>query len=79
VDENQESDLGSLAKINQSQAEDLALQYTTGGSVVSASLDNENGYLVWKVVVSYDGQHYEILVDAGDGSILWASNQSAEE
>ena len=73
VSEDQETGLESLAQISQSEAETVALSYTTGGSVVSATLENENGYLVWKVTVNFEGTNFEIDVDAGNGNVLWAS------
>jgi len=78
LNENQNTNLSALATINQTQAENLALNYTTGGSVVSATLNVENGYLIWNVIIQYKGQNYEIMVDAGNGNILWTANQTAE-
>ncbi|MCY3413736.1 MAG: PepSY domain-containing protein [Candidatus Heimdallarchaeota archaeon] len=70
VDEDYSGDFSSLATITQQEAEQAALAYTTGGSVVSSELENENGYLVWKVVVSFGDVNYDVLVDAGNGSVL---------
>ncbi len=74
VSEDQETGLESLATVSQEEAEASALVYTTGGSIISSELENENGYLVWKVVVNFEGTSFEIVVDAGTGNVLWASS-----
>lgn len=73
VSEDQETGLDSLASVSRSEAETAALTYTTGGSVVSSELQNENGYLVWKVTINFQGDSFEVVVDAGDATVLWAS------
>jgi len=78
VDENYAGDLLAFADISQIQAEQIALDYTTGGTLVSSFLENENGYLVWKIVILYDNAYYEIIVDAGDGQVLWASAEDTD-
>lgn len=75
VSEDQETGLEALASVSQGEAEGAALAYTTGGSVISAELENENGYLVWKVTINFDGDNYEVDVDAGNGTVLWASSE----
>ena len=74
LSEDQETGLESLTTVSQAPAEANALAYTTGGSVVSAELENENGFLVWKIVVSLEGTSYEVVVDAGTAKVLWASS-----
>ena len=74
VSEDLETGLNDLATVSQSEAEAVALAYTTGDSVVSSELENENGYLVWKVTVTFEGNSYEIAVDAGNAKVLWASS-----
>ena len=74
VSEDQETGLDNLATVSQAEAENSALQYTSGGSIVSSELENENGHLVWKVVVNFEGTIYEIVVDAGTANVLWASS-----
>ncbi len=78
VDENYDGDLLAFADISQIQAEQIALDYTTGGIIVSSFLENENGYLVWKIVLLYDNAYYEIIVDAGNGQVLWASVEDTD-
>lgn len=79
IAEDYSGNLTALASISKTTAEQLALNYTTGGSVVSSQLDIENGYLVWNVIVNYNGQKYEIIVDAGNGDILWTSLYDGSE
>ena len=41
------------------------------GKVMSAELDNENGFLIWEVVVQTEkGQQTELKLDAGNGNLL---------
>lgn len=75
VNDDQENQLNDLSEISQSDAEELALAYTTGGTIISSDLENENGYLVWNVKIDFEGIFYDILVDAGNGKILWASTE----
>ncbi|MCE7736300.1 MAG: PepSY domain-containing protein [Candidatus Heimdallarchaeota archaeon] len=74
VSEDQETTLESLTAVSQAEAETSALVYTTGGLVVSSELENENGYLVWKVTVNFEGTNFEVVVDAGTATVLWASS-----
>ncbi len=73
IGEDDENNLENLTKITKEDAESKALEYTTGGTIKSSELENENGNLVWKVVVEFEGNLYEIAIDAGNGEILWAS------
>jgi hypothetical protein len=62
--------LQDLAKIDQSAAEKAALQ-AVPGTVESAELEEENGYVVYEVqVAGDDGQDYHVDVDAGNGKVL---------
>ncbi len=68
--------LKGLAKIDQTAAEKAALD-AVPGEVKETELDNENGSVVYAVeVTDKDGQLQEVLVDAGDGTVL---AQEAEE
>ena len=78
VDENYSGNLTSLATVSKQQAQDIALAYTTGGAVTTCTIDNENGFLVWNVDVNFNGTLYQIMVDAGNGDVLWASQGGAE-
>jgi uncharacterized membrane protein YkoI len=62
--------LQSLARIDQTAAEQAALQEVPG-TIKEAELGNENGYVVWEVeVAANDGTLYEVKVDAGNGQVL---------
>lgn len=66
----EEADLVHMAKISLDQAVKDALQ-TVPGKAVRAELDEENGYLVYRVeVVGPDHQATDVKVDAGSGKIL---------
>jgi uncharacterized membrane protein YkoI len=68
--------LKSLAKIDQAAAEKAALD-AVPGEVKETELDNENGFVVYSVeVMGQDGKLQEVVVDAGDGTVL---AQEAEE
>lgn len=76
-------DLQDLAKIDQSAAEKAALQ-TVPGTVESAKLEEESGYVVYEVrVAGDDGQDHHVDVDAGNGKVLQKEtgedNESGEE
>lgn len=62
--------LESLAKIDQAAAERAALQVVPG-EVQKTELDNENGFVAYSVeIIGQDGTLQEVVVDAGDGTIL---------
>jgi uncharacterized membrane protein YkoI len=66
----QAQELQKLAKIDQSTAEKSALQ-AVPGTVNSAKLDNEKGFVVYEVeVAGNDGQTHQVKVDAGNGEVL---------
>jgi len=67
-----DGDYSEFGIITQSQAENNALAYTTGGSVVESELEEENGYLFWEVEVKYEGNEFEILMDPVSGEVLGA-------
>ncbi len=63
-------ELRDLAKIDRSEAEKAALQ-AVPGTVESAKLEEENGYVVYEVeVAGDDGQDHHVDVDAGNGKVL---------
>ena len=65
-----------MAKVSLDQAV-TAAQSSLGNSTAPSSvqLDNENGFLVWEVVI---GQQ-TVKVDAGDGKVLLTEQVGAEE
>jgi uncharacterized membrane protein YkoI len=62
--------LQELAKISQADAEMAAL-VKVQGTVVTTTLDNENGYLVYSVSIKdAQGNISDVKIDAGTGSVL---------
>jgi uncharacterized membrane protein YkoI len=73
IPENSSDDnLSSLAKISPSQAASIVLNNSqfSGGKVLNVTLENENGYLVYSVIVSVSNSTFDVKVDAGNGKIL---------
>ncbi len=74
--------LAKLATIDQKGADAAALASVPGSSVVSNSLDNEDGFLVYKVTVKDKaGTMTEVIVDAGNAKVLATEvedNEAAE-
>lgn len=68
--------LQAMARITPEQAVRAAQQYlNTSASPAKVALGNENGYLVWEVVIG--GQ--EVKVDAGTGQVLHKEVYGQEE
>jgi len=59
------------AKITMDKAREPALQQAQG-KVASEELEleDEDGYLVYNVTVKFNGENYEVLVDAGSGKVV---------
>jgi hypothetical protein len=65
-----DQNLARLAKITTTQATQAA-QAAVPGTVQRASLDNENGCLVYSVdIKSANGEFHDVKVDAGTGKVL---------
>lgn len=64
-----DTNLAALAKITAQQANASALKLVEG-RIKKTELENEDGFLVYKVLVDYSGIDYEVLVDAGNGMVL---------
>lgn len=63
-------DDSTLAKISLQDAIASA-QKEVNGKVVEATLDREDGYLVYEIDIALaDQSHKEMLIDAGDGRVL---------
>lgn len=75
VPEPEPNDLTSLAKIKADQAMAAAQAAYPGAQVKKVELDNENGCLVYSLELS-NGE--EVLVDAGNGSVLRKESPAAE-
>ena len=74
----QQATYSSLAKITLQQAITKASD-AQSGTISKAELQNEDGFLVYNVVVvSQDKMIHEVKVDAGDGSIVRIDVDSAD-
>ena len=74
----QQATYSSLAKITLQQATTIASN-AQSGNISKAELQNEDGFLVYNVVVvSQDKKIHELKVDAGNGSILRIDADSAD-
>lgn len=72
-EQQEDAQLQNLAKITPQQAEEAA-RTVASGTVSRVSLDNEDGSVVYKVVI---GQS-EVLVDAGNGTVLETETVGSE-
>lgn len=70
----EDAKLQSLAKITSQQAK-TAAETSTGAAASSVKLENENGNLVYAVVIGKQ----EVKVDAGNGKVLYTDNGSENE
>lgn len=74
--------LAKLAKVDEKGANAAAVASVTGSSVVSTSLDDEDGFLVYEVTVKDKaGAMTEVIVDAGNAKVLASEaegNEAAE-
>jgi uncharacterized membrane protein YkoI len=75
----QEATYSNLAKISLDQATTTA-RNAQAGTVAKVELQNEDGFLVYNVVVvSPDKKVHEVKVDAGNGAILRIDAGSGEQ
>jgi uncharacterized membrane protein YkoI len=68
-----QADLARLARVSKQVAEAAALDVQPG-QVVKARLDDEAGYLVWKIDVKHGKGTTEFAVDAGNAKVLAAED-----
>jgi len=77
--ENEEID-SSLAQITLVDAMTIAENEISDSKSMYGKLVSINGYLVYKVVVSYDDHDYKkILVDAGSGEVLYVTDSKKQD
>jgi uncharacterized membrane protein YkoI len=70
IDPEDEAALQDLAQIDQSAAENAALE-AVPGTVEETELEAENGFVIYEVEVEgEDGETREVMVDAGNGRVL---------
>ncbi len=66
--------LASLAKISEANAK-TAAEKSAGGKATSVKLENENGNIVYEVIVG----NKEVKVDAGNGAVLHTETADSGE
>lgn len=69
-DDQETQALQSLAKISAAEAEKAATAAVPGSSVIATELGDEDGSVVYEVVVQVHGAQTEVAVDAGNGAVL---------
>ena len=74
--ETDETALAPLAKIKITDALKVAQPKTTG-KIISAKLDNQNGFLVYNIRSFNNGQVTQTFVDAGNGKLISTSLDSS--
>lgn len=57
------------AKISEKAAINSALKIVEG-KVKEAELENEDGFLVYKISIIFNNEEWEVMVDAGNGKVL---------
>lgn len=71
--------LQSLARIDQTTAEQAALE-AVPGTVKDTELENENGFVVYGVeIAGNDGKTYDVKVDAGNAKVLQQEVEGTDE
>ena len=78
-DGEEQAALEKKATIDRTDAEAAALESVGGGTVSEVELDEESGFLIWDVEVQFQGNEYEVAVDAGDARILGSENERADD
>jgi len=66
------------ARITSEQAKAIAEDHTNG-TALSVQLENENGYLVYGVLVQTSNGKLDVKVDAGNGNVLKAEADDGSE
>ena len=64
-----EKSVADKAVITADEAKQIA-EKSVNGTAKSVEIENEDGYLVYGVIVNTTGHSYDIKVDAGNGNIL---------
>jgi uncharacterized membrane protein YkoI len=68
--------LARLATVDEDAATSAAIDSIGSGEVLAAELEDEHGFVVWEVHVrSADGTVEEVIVDAGNASVLGAERE----
>ena len=71
--------LADLATVTEDQAR-TAVTDAVPGTVDKMELDEEDGFVVWEAEITQaDGTMMEVLIDAGDGSVLTQEVEDADD
>ncbi len=71
--------MAKLATVTSSEASRIS-SIAISGNVVETKLEDENGYLVWKVeMIDGNGHEAELMIDAGNGRLLAAENNDEDD
>ncbi len=73
------ADLAALAKITPAQARMTALKAYPGADIDEVELEVENGFLVYEVELKANGEELELVIDAGDGSVLLTEREDDDD
>jgi uncharacterized membrane protein YkoI len=79
VKKDKEQTMAAQASVTAAEAAKVAAG-ATNGKVLATKLDDENGYLIWKVhVLDPQGKEAQLNIDAGNGRLLAAETNSEGE
>tara|TARA_R110000782_G_scaffold188367_10_gene278412 strand:+ start:5997 stop:6425 length:429 start_codon:yes stop_codon:yes gene_type:complete len=71
--------MAKLATITSSEASRIS-SVAISGNVIETKLEDENGYLVWKVeMIDGNGHETELMIDAGNGRLLAAEEDEEDD
>ena len=71
--------MAKLATITSSEASRIS-SVAISGYVIETKLEDENGYLVWKVeMIDGNGHETELMIDAGNGRLLAAEEDEEDD
>lgn len=73
-----EKSVTDKAAITSDEAKQIA-EKSVNGTAKNVELENENGYLVYGVIVDTNGNSYDIKIDAGNGNILKTETDNGYE
>lgn len=73
IGEDEESTHTADAAIAPEEAKSIAENHTNG-TAISVELENEDGYLVYGVIIENQTAKYDVKIDAGSGSVLKVEN-----
>ena len=77
VDES--TDIDKIETIGEDRARAIALEAYPGAEIEEVELEVEDGFLIFEVeFLATDGNEYEMVIDAGNGTMLLTENEDEE-